>query len=298
MQPNKHHYIPIFYLKRWCGPDGQICQFSKPHNHVVKPRRVHPSGTGYLYRLYELKEFEPALAQQVEQRFFKSVDTSASEALQLMEQRGNSVRWNSGLRSAWTRFILSLLLRCPEDLEIFRSGWAKSLASTDDVSEAAYVEARSPGDPETFAEFMKRLPTATFEQTLFNLLMKLLDNPKVGQTINDMHWHVIDVPETAPALFTSDRPVILTGNLNHPRSHIALPIGPKKLFVAAKEIDFIQAISRTNLSSLAIECNRLVVGGAVKYVYAQNDGCLRFVQNRMSKIKQRRLLEVLFGQKT
>jgi hypothetical protein len=48
---DKHHYIPVFYLKGWGGPGGCVCEYSRPFK-VVKPRRVHPDGTGYERGLY------------------------------------------------------------------------------------------------------------------------------------------------------------------------------------------------------------------------------------------------------
>jgi hypothetical protein len=47
----KHHYIPQFYLNRWAGTDGRLCEYSRPYD-IVKPKFVHPSGTGYERGLY------------------------------------------------------------------------------------------------------------------------------------------------------------------------------------------------------------------------------------------------------
>src|SRR4051794_13646690 len=96
--PYRHHYIPKFYLRRWAGPDGKICQFSRPHR-VVVPLRCHPAATGYLDRAYELQGFAPLLAQQVETEFFKPVDSWASDALMNLEAHGHHAQWDSHLRS-------------------------------------------------------------------------------------------------------------------------------------------------------------------------------------------------------
>lgn len=40
-KPKKHHYILVFYLKRWVTADDRICEFSRPYLKVV-PRRTHP----------------------------------------------------------------------------------------------------------------------------------------------------------------------------------------------------------------------------------------------------------------
>jgi hypothetical protein len=46
MKDQKHHYIPEFYLKQWAGPDGRLCEFSRPYKRVL-PRMTHPGGTGF-----------------------------------------------------------------------------------------------------------------------------------------------------------------------------------------------------------------------------------------------------------
>jgi hypothetical protein len=67
--PTKHHYIPAFYLKRWAASDGKVTEFTKPYLTIVS-KRVMPESTGFQERLYELKGYEPTLAQQVEETFF------------------------------------------------------------------------------------------------------------------------------------------------------------------------------------------------------------------------------------
>jgi hypothetical protein len=47
----KHHYIPKLYLKQWAGPDGRVCEFSRPYQQV-KPRMTFPDATGYERGLY------------------------------------------------------------------------------------------------------------------------------------------------------------------------------------------------------------------------------------------------------
>ena len=43
----KHHYLPVFYLKQWAGPDRRLCEFSRPHK-VVKPSATRGTSGGPL----------------------------------------------------------------------------------------------------------------------------------------------------------------------------------------------------------------------------------------------------------
>lgn len=290
MLPRKHHYIPIFYLKRWAGADGRVCEYSKPFRNKVVPRRVHPAGTGYTDRLYELRGLPADVAQVIEDGFFKAVDVSAAEALALLDKglEPSDVR----LRSAWTRFILSLLLRCPEDLEHFRMAWPALLSQTDEASERSYQELRGPDDPQTLAEFITADPSIV-ERSTFSAFVGLIDNQSLGSKINSYAWQVLELPSHCDELFTSDRPVIRTNGLLAENGHLALPIGPRKLFVCSPHPAVLKGLENSDASELAREVNRQVVEYAVRYVYGTTDRSLRYVQNRMAKRKQPRLAMTL-----
>jgi uncharacterized protein DUF4238 len=289
--PTKHHYIPAFYLKRWVGSDGKVTEFTKPYRDiVVKP--IMPERTGYQERRYELMGYEPELAQQVEEKFFKPIDTWASNALDMLERYGHNAAWNSDRRSAWTRFILSLLLRCPEDIALFREWWHADFGQTDEAAEARYRAAREDGDPETFAEFLEGQPLSLKERYQYEVLFSLIDHAKVGGEMNDMHWRVLQTPE-APTLLTSDRPILRTSSIKGPQGHTALPIGPRLLFIASPDADFLGQLIKADRVGLAKEVNRQVVEGATRFVYGVDDKQIRFVQNRFGKTPQPRLMESL-----
>jgi hypothetical protein len=79
----KHHYIPVFYLKQWAGSDGRLCEFSRPYD-SVKPRMVHPDGTAYRRGLNTFSRLPSELADFLEGRFFKEVDNQAARVLLML----------------------------------------------------------------------------------------------------------------------------------------------------------------------------------------------------------------------
>src|SRR5712691_4401578 len=110
----KHHYIPVFYLKQWGGPDGRLCEYSRPHN-AVRPRLVHPDGTGYLRGLYAIEGLPPETMNVIETKLLKPTDGLAADALKALAE-GREFAKPTQMRTAWCRFILSLMLRFPEAL--------------------------------------------------------------------------------------------------------------------------------------------------------------------------------------
>lgn len=288
--PTKHHYIPAFYLKRWKGSDGKINEYTKPYRDIVV-KDVMPERTGYQERLYELNGYEPEIAQQVEEKFFKPLDTWASDALKMLEDVSQETPWTTHSRSAWTRFILSLMLRCPEDIAALREWWQIDFGQTDDAAEAQYRAVRTNGDPETFAEFLEGQPLSLKERYQYKILFSLIDHEIIGHEMNRMHWRVLPTPTEAPTLLTSDRPVIRTKNIHGPQGHIVLPIGPRLLFFASPNAQFLKQLLRADPTKITKEVNRQVVEGASRFVYGVDTNHLRFVQNRFGKTPQPRTME-------
>jgi hypothetical protein len=111
----KHHYIPVFYLKEWAGTDGRVCEYSRPFK-AVRPRRSHPDGTGYERGLYTVKD--PRVGEYIEHVFLKITDDAAARVLRMLKAlQEQEIVWTSETRSAWSRFILSLMVRIPEHVK-------------------------------------------------------------------------------------------------------------------------------------------------------------------------------------
>jgi hypothetical protein len=101
--------------------------------------------------------------------------------------------------------------------------------------------------------------------------------------ILNFDWVVLSFDEYNHSLLTSDRPVITDG-LMQPGEYIALPIGPRALFLASKT----QAITRTILGrkNLVETINNAVVRQAQQYVYGSDDTQRDFVERRLQKPSQ------------
>lgn len=288
--PKRHHYIPEFYLKGWVGSDGCLCQFSK-FSGVVKPLRRSPKATGFVDGLYQLQGFPSDLEQQIESRFFQPVDSLAADALRSLNQ--GVIPSDTRSRSAWTRFLLSLLLRCPEDIDIHKKWWSTEFRRTDEIEELKYQSRRTASDPKTFSEYLSTRPIHEIEIQGYRALIKLIDNARAGQTINDMYWSVVRFTENCVPLMTSDRPIIRTNGLLKPNGHLAIPINPRHLFVAARDPKLLETVHRSNFTQVAKEINRHVVRSAVRFSYALDDNHAAFVRKHFGTVPQPRLLETI-----
>jgi hypothetical protein len=110
-----------------------------------------------------------------------------------------------------------------------------------------------------------------------------------------MNWGVIDVSASSIRLLLSDRPVELS-NLKEPRGFVSLPISPTKLFVAANSPAGLDNLRRVKPREIVQQVNRFIVGRARRFVWAQDEGQKRFIQNPMSKNMERPPLFPCIGQ--
>ena len=286
--PSKHHFNPAFSLKPWAGTDDNVCQMRKIGCKVI-PRRVHPNATGFARDLYRIDGVAPEQAQHVEVNFFKPLDTEAERALQKILS-GDTSPWDGPGRSAWTRYILSMMFRMPTAVGALKNHIAEMWKEGIKALEADYENRRLPTDPPTFAEYFALTNPAAPQIGAANMLMQIIDNDRVGPTIFNMHWSRIPLPDASVELLCSDRPIDRPLGFDNPRAYIALPVAPKLLFLAANSEEFPKALSRRSDTEIVKQMNRTIVTQAREFVWGSNDSQLGFVSKHMGSAPERDIL--------
>jgi hypothetical protein len=85
--PRKHHYLPQFFLNRWCI-EGRLTEFRRPHGILVSKRR-YPAATCYATDLYtDESQNDPVARQALESGFMQEVDDRAANSLVWLEANG------------------------------------------------------------------------------------------------------------------------------------------------------------------------------------------------------------------
>lgn len=283
----RHHYIPCFYLRRW-ATDGFIREFSR-RDGMVRSRAASPKSTGYQRGLNTIPGLPPELNDQIEKRFFKVADQTAADALDILESGLNT--FSPRERSGWSRFLMSLMLRTPEDLAELKRRFSELVRSAGEDEERHYASIRDDGDASTFAEWLQSVPSDVIERRALDVFTYCIDSPLVGQRLNNMLWTVRRFYQPTYELLTSDRPIVRSHQLDKTDSHIAIAVGPRQLFVAANDMSFIRHVQSAPEGLLIKQMNLLTVSRAVKFVYGTDGRQLRFIQNRMSTVVPR----LLFG---
>jgi hypothetical protein len=278
----KHHYIPVFYSREWAGQDGRLCEYSRPYREV-KPQWKHPDATGYVRGLYTVPKNDPLVSEYIERHFFRITDNGAALVVQQL-RAGGPIDWFSMDRSSWSRFIISLMLRNPEYVARMATKVVRFYDPfSGDYNDAKYQEIRKPDDPETFEDYLAKSAYHPAGRMSAYALQTIIDSPTMGGHLNQMRWSLVTFENERHTLLTSDRPIIMTNGLIGPEDHLALPIGPRMLFVATNNIETENKLRSIDTAIMMTQVNDRVASQARRYIYGADNKQLRFVENRLGR---------------
>jgi hypothetical protein len=270
----KHHYIPIFYLKQWAGESGRLCEYSRPYD-TVKPRLVHPDGTGFVHGLYRVSGLPFEESQYVEQRFMQYVDNKAAIALKALIDptvRDEDLTWD--MKIHWAMFIYGLVLRSPTHMaKVQKSIAAKKPMIVDRVR----IDRDGKSLPDQPAVPL-RAPYAAPE-----MLPNMFASRPLIQGINKMEWITVHVNEGKHSILTSDRPIIMSNDLARPNDFLLIPLSPSILFIAANSKKMVKRLKDMDINKLVVSVNDRVSKQAIDYVYGVDNRHLLFVSRRLGK---------------
>jgi hypothetical protein len=268
----KHHYIPVFYQKPWCGADRRLCEYSRPYQTVIARRR-YPTETGFERGLYTLNAHKAEVAEIVENKLMRQTDQYAALAHRLLLQ--NHIQGlDDTMRSGWARFILSLMRRTPEAFKSLGDRITTALMQE-------FPQLALPGDPADDDQKLARL--GLIERQRAMVLQSTITSEWVGTHLINMRWSVVTFTGAKHLILTSDRPYVMTNGVGKPESHIVMPISPTQCFLAANTIEIEQQLQRMPAREFMQKMNDKMVSQARKYVYGVDDSQVRFVANRFGR---------------
>jgi len=283
--PRDHHFIPVFYLKKWAGPDGKLIEYSRPYPDKFNIKPVGPRATGFKHDLYAFPDLPPELAQFLESKFLARTDELASRVHEKL-LTGNAAPWTTETRSAWSRFAINFLIRHPHPFAEIRTVAHDCWLKPDNITQQEYEKIKGPEDPPTFEEWVLEQGNHLADRIRIRLIQGVMYNEPAGTKLNAMLWNVLDLSKSKLRLLTSDWP--LYREIEGERKLLALPISPTALFTAVTKSDIFEKMRRDKPDDVVQHINAGVVSAARLYVYGSDNSQERFVRNRMSsKIVER-----------
>lgn len=266
---------------------------------VAVDRKV-PSGVGWERNGYSFDGFEGALAEAVETDLMKPKDDKASKMLARLERGGADGQWGDEDRFGWTWFLVSLLVRGPEDIRSAKRNIAVEWANPNRGMEARY-QALFKEFPEmrgqahsTLKEYIASKGEDYGKRLGVKIMANMTDHNDISNTIANMQWQVRLV--TGPCCFmTSDRPVRREYPFKSKSSFVTLPIGPKAIFVAANSTDAIDRAFRQGEEEFVRKNNRVLVRQARQFAFAYDDRDRDWVRDSLAKEPQAGFFDFIKG---
>jgi hypothetical protein len=158
--------------------------------------------------LYAIRGAGAGTENHLEGRFLSFADDDAARALSVLEA-GDFSKMQPRLRSAWSRFVMSLLHRNPEAVAKWVSKAAQVSAEADAKFKARQMSGeRRQADGTVEIQGLKS-PEYYAATTAVMLLQQMMDQPDLGNHLNQMTWVVVRL-EDNHSLLTSDRPLVGT----------------------------------------------------------------------------------------
>jgi hypothetical protein len=282
--PEKHHYLPVFYLKQWAALDGRLIRFYRPHREVVA-HPIAPKNTGYEHRLYSLEGYSPEQRNVIERNFMApEVDHPAAAALRIFLERRPASELTLPMKQAWTRFLMSLHVRNPARVEQITLQAAEALRETLSKDPEEYDAVRKPDDPPTLVGWVERYAPALIDNYGKSILPGIVTHQATGNEIIRMHWGVLGGSGAAPDILTCDRPLYLSQGVNDPKCVIALPLSPRAIFLASRDQQSLDRIIAMKGTALIDDFNRAMATQAAHYVYGAHDRALGFVEHWLASV--------------
>ena len=280
--PNRHHYLPVFYLKKWAAEDGRVVRYHRPYDRTVTSR-LKPTHTGYEDGLYTLDGEPDDFRQTIEQDFFSHIDSDTAPILDTLIAQGPATL-QERQRSIWTRFIMSLQLRGPHSLNEIKAFMDRTIREVIESTDGEkYRSTRKEDDPDSAYDYARQQSPDEMMNAHKMLLPRLIDHQAVGQLIINMHWSVMDLSQAADMLLTADRPFTSSHGLGNPACLIAVPLSPHHVFVAANSTAQLFKLAMQDAGDTVRNMNRLVVRLAVQNVYGQTENHLPTVEDTLRR---------------
>lgn len=281
-EPDKHHYLPVFYLSRWSQPDGKVIRYYRPHQAVVASP-IASKNTGYERGLYRLEGYLPEAQNTIEKNFMAPVvDDPAARVLEILIERDNS-KLTQAHRQVWTRFVMSLHVRNPGKVEHITNKAAQGLRQSLLADPEEYEAVRGTDDPPTLVEWVEQKAPEILSNFGKQILPGIITHQPTGDAIIHMRWWTVDIADGFPDLLTCDRPVYMSHGIMDERCFIALPLSPRFVFIATRSQSTFDRVMSHGMKAVTKSINETMATQAEKYVYSANERHLRFVENRLSK---------------
>jgi hypothetical protein len=281
-EPDKHHYLPVFYLDQWAAADGKVIRYHRPLGSVVT-HPIAPKNTGYERGLYRLDGYVPEQRNAIESAFMSAVvDNDGAQAMRILID-GDLGKMTPELGRAWVRFIMSLHVRHPERVDQITEQVAELTRQSLAANPEQYDAVRGVDDPPTLLGWVKRNAPALIPNRGKQLLPGIITHEAIGEIIRHMKWRTIGLLRDDLDFLTSDRPLYLSHGISDEQCFLALPLSPRVVFFATRNADTFKTVLSNGIEPLVNSINEILAQQANRYVYAAHERHRSLVEKHLRR---------------
>lgn len=279
----QHHYVPRFLLEHWHSyPDGKLTQFRWAHGRMAA-KRFAAKSVAKMEHLYSLQRTNTNPDVKIERDFLgPHVDDPASRAHKTILQHGIRSLITDSDRSAWSRFLVSLMLRVPVKVEYVRSKGREVLKAQLDEGPEDYLKIRGDAPETTLRDWVEKHAPSLLDDFGMMALPKLVESPLLNNALLDATWATRSLKDSRFDLLIADNPLIYIGTLAS-RFLISLPITPTLMFLAFNDNRTWDNVSELSDESFIRAANLSTVRQVERYTYATNDRQESFVAKYLQR---------------
>jgi hypothetical protein len=238
---------------------------------VIRVPLQPPTHTGYIRGLYWLDgAANPEVANRIETVVMGRIDHNAAVAHQYIIQ-DNIRGLPPEIKLAWTRFIVGLLIRSPANI---RNVYEKMMNPS--KNERKQIQKIMGG------RGVEDIPEVEMKRFALYTVARMTQNPDVEKVINTMRWSMYDLGLPELRFFTSDRPVIMSRAIGQKGGHLAIPVSPRKLFLAFYDEDIEKETKTRSPWNIVDTVNERVLRSAIEIAWDTDNKRLPYVQQHLS----------------
>lgn len=268
MAHDEHHFVPAFLLREWqTGEDDKLTSLRWARGAVVA-NRYKAKSVAKRPHLYSTGMAEGLPNNKLEREFLgPKVDDPAAIAHQVMLKEGiealNEQHWRD-----WARFLVCQMIRTPKMVTHVRLRGREILMRGDEPVAADVLE---PGQPQVpLAQWLEENKPGLFDDLGIDTLPYIVNSKLLNDVFLEATWATREIKHARFDFLVGDTPLVYEGKMNS-NFLFALPLSPRKLFMAYSDAQTGENVKNTKADTVAINFNRQQADQADSYVFSTND---------------------------
>jgi hypothetical protein len=168
----------------------------------------------------------------------------------------------------WARFLVCQMVRTPKMVAHVRHRGREILMREDEPVAADVLD---PGEPQVpLSQWLEEHKPGLFDDLGIDTLPYIVDSSLLNGIFLSAKWATREIKHAKFDFLVSDTPLVYEGKMKS-NFLFALPISPRKLFLAYSDEQTGNNVKRTKADAVAITFNRSQADQADSYVFSTND---------------------------